>query len=392
MKEITQMPTLEEIRAKLLAQQSKNENRNSTGDKASYPFWNTLEGKTTTIRFLLDGDVNNPFFWVEKQVIKLPFQGVRGEHDNEVVVQVPCMDMYKTNSCPIMAETRPWWKDSSLEALARKYWKKRSYLFQGFVVDSGFSEENPPENPIRRFTINTSILGIIKSILMNPEMEDMPTDYQNGRDFKLTKTKKGNFADYTTSQWSFKTRKLSGEENMAINDHGLFNLSEFLPKQPTADELEIIKEMFQASLNDEAYDLQRWGNYYRPFGVGNNQESQDTTSQVSSKTVSAPAKTVSKPVIKPVTQLVESDDNDSEIVEDAPVEKKSTVDVSSSVNSVLSRLNKANIQKSEPTKTNSEPVEPVKTNSDAGPKSTGKQDSIELIRKIRERRANNSEA
>jgi len=282
------MATLDEIRAKLLSQNAKAEggNRNG-GDNSMYPFWNTPEGATTLIRFLPDGDPNNTFFWAERLVIKLPFQGIKGEHDREVLVQVPCMEMYG-ETCPILAETRPWWKDDSLQPLARKYWKKKSYLFQGFVVQSGFEEKETPENPIRRFMINTSIFDIIKSSLMNPEMEDLPTDYVAGRDFKLVKTTKGGFANYSTSNWSFKTRALGEAEAAAIETHGLNNLKDFLPAKPTAEQLEAIKEMFQASVNDEAYDPARWSQFYKPAGGGNFGGNSNTT-------YSAPA-AVSAPV------------------------------------------------------------------------------------------------
>lgn len=263
------MATLDEIRAKLLAQQTKSEggNRNS-GDNSMYPFWNVPEGGSSMIRFLPDGDTDNTFFWKERLVIKLPFQGVKGEHDREVLVQVPCMEMYG-ETCPILAETRPWWKDDSLQALARKYWKKKSYLFQGFVVQSGFEEKETPENPIRRFMINTSIFDIIKGSLMDPEMEDLPTDYVAGRDFRLLKTTKGGFANYSTSKWSMKPRALNEAEAQAIDTFGLKNLSEFLPAKPNAEQLEAIKEMFQASVNDEAYDPARWSQFYKPAGGGN---------------------------------------------------------------------------------------------------------------------------
>lgn len=284
------MATLDEIRAKLQSQQARGENKGGGGDRAMYPFWNTPEGQSSTIRFLPDADPTNTFFWVERLVIKLPFQGVKGGDDKEVIVQVPCMEMYG-ESCPIISETRPWWKDPELQAVARKYWKKKSYLFQGFVVNSAFEEKELPENPIRRFAINSSIFDIIKSSLMNPEMEDLPIDYQNGRDFKLTKTTKGQFANYSTSNWSFKTRPLGAAEAGAIEQYGLFNLKEFLPKKPDAAELNAIKEMFQASVNQEAYDADRWGNFYKPFGLntGNSADRDEDGFQRNTGASSAPS-------------------------------------------------------------------------------------------------------
>jgi hypothetical protein len=261
------MGTLDEIRAKLLAQNTKadgNGQRNG-GDNSVFPFWNAAEGSTTQIRYLPDGDTTNTFFWVEKLVIKMPFQGVKGEHDREVIVPVPCMEMYG-ETCPVLAETRPWWKDDSLQAMARKYWKKKSYIFQGFVTNSSLEEKEVPENLIRRFVINPSIFEIIKGSLMDPEMEDLPTDFIAGRDFNLKKTTKGGYANYSTSNWSMKTRGLSPVEQAAIDEHGLFDLKEFLPKKPTPEALEAIKEMFQASVNDEAFDTARWGQFFRANG------------------------------------------------------------------------------------------------------------------------------
>jgi hypothetical protein len=48
----------------------------------------------------------------------------------------------------------------------------------------------------------------------------------------------------------------------------LFDLSTFLPKKPTDVELKVIKEMFEASVDGQPYDTERWGQYFRPAGVG----------------------------------------------------------------------------------------------------------------------------
>ena len=40
-----------------------------------------------------------------------------------------------------------------------------------------------------------------------------------------------------------------------------------MPKKPTEAELKIIKEMFEASVDGQPYDVERWGQYYKPFGV-----------------------------------------------------------------------------------------------------------------------------
>ena len=262
------MASLAEIRAKLKEQEAgASGNRQSGGDNGIYPFWNMKEGESSTLRFLPDGDADSTFFWKERLVIKLPFAGVKGETDSRPVqVQIPCMEMYG-ETCNILNEVRGWFKDPSLEDMGRKYWKKRSYIFQGFVTDNPLADDNTPENPIRRFIIGPQIFQIIKQALMDPDMEELPTDYTAGVDFRLNKTSKGGYADYSTSNWARRERPLGDAEMNAVNTHGLFNLSDFLPKKPGEVELKVMQEMFEASVDGEAYDADRWGQYFRPAGM-----------------------------------------------------------------------------------------------------------------------------
>jgi hypothetical protein len=289
------MASLAEIRAKLKEQEAgNNNNRQSGGDNGIYPFWNMKEGENSVLRFLPDGDGDNTFFWKERLVIKLPFAGIKGETDSRPVqVQIPCMEMYG-ETCNILNEVRGWFKDPSLEDMGRKYWKKRSYIFQGFVTDNPLSDDQTPENPIRRFIIGPQIFQIIKQALMDPDMEELPTDYTAGVDFRLNKTSKGGYADYSTSNWARRDRPLGDTEMNAVNTHGLFNLSDFLPKKPGDVELKVMQEMFEASVDGEAYDAERWSNYFRPAGMA-----QRTGDPVKASTP-APAAPVAAPEAAPV--------------------------------------------------------------------------------------------
>lgn len=281
--------TLAEIRAKLAAAENRGSTGSSTnGDGGIYPHWNIEEGSSAKIRFLPDADPKNTFFWVERAMIKLPFSGIKGQADSRpVVVQVPCMEMYgKDTPCPILAEVRTWFKDPNLEDMGRKYWKKKSYLFQGFVRENPLKDDRTPENPIRRFIISPQIFNLIKGSLMDPELENLPTDYEMGLDFTVTKTSKGGYADYSTSKWARRETALASDDLAAIEKYGLFNLSEFLPKKPGEVELRIIKEMFEASVNGEEYDVQRWGQYYKPPGL----DTGPTTTETSTPAAAAPAR------------------------------------------------------------------------------------------------------
>ena len=288
------MATLAEIRAKL-QQSAQSGASTGGGDNAIFPHWNIAEGTTTTVRFLPDGDSNNTFFWIERAMIKLPFAGVKGETNSKpVTIQVPCMEMWG-ETCPILSEVRPWFKDKSLEEMGRKYWKKKSYLFQGFVVDTKLQEDSLPENPIRRFIISSQIFNIVKNALMDSEIEELPTDYVRGLDFKIVKSSKGGYADYSTSTWARRERALSADERAAIDKHGLFNLKDFLPKKPGEVELKVIKEMFEASVDGEAFDTERWGQYYKVSGF-------------SSGSGAGSAAATARTVVKETVQTVDDDE------------------------------------------------------------------------------------
>lgn len=288
------MSTLAAIRAKLQAQDTRSQQNQerSQSDNAIYPFWNMQEGSSANVRFLPDGDSANSFFWVERSLIRLPFNGVKGQSDSkQVQVQIPCMEMYGEN-CPILSEVRTWYKDESLKDTANKYWKKRSYLFQGFVRQNPLNEDKTPENPIRRFVISPQIFAVIKASLMDPEIEELPTDYARGLDFKIVKTSKGGYADYSTSGWARKESALTEVERAAIEAHGLFNLREFLPKKPSDAETRIIREMFEASIDGRQYDPDKWGAYYKPWGLQvSNSQSRDDGEVEAPRAVSTISKT-----------------------------------------------------------------------------------------------------
>jgi hypothetical protein len=81
----------------------------------------------------------------------------------------------------------------------------------------------------------------------------------------------------------------------------LFNLADFLPKKPTDEELGIIFEMFEASVDGQLYDPDRFGNYYRPYGLDTPSSANNTTAPVAQ---SAPAVATPAPAPAPVAEVV----------------------------------------------------------------------------------------
>jgi len=327
------MASLAEIRARLAASENKPGSGGSGGgDGSIYPHWNMEEGQSATLRFLPDGNTKNTFFWAERAMIRLPFNGVKGEMESkQVFVQVPCVEMWG-DTCPVLTEVRTWFKDKSLEDMGRKYWKKRSYIFQGFVRENPLHDDKTPANPIRRFIIGPQIFTIIKGALMDPELEELPTDLLRGLDFRVTKGAKGGFADYNSSKWSRKESALTEVEQAAITEHGLYDLGSFLPKKPTDVDLKIIKEMFEASVDGQSYDTERWGNYFRPAGVA---APAGATPAVETDE-DAPA-----PVAKPAPAVISEFDDEEPAVATAPVAAKTSTDKAQDILAMIRSRQKA---------------------------------------------------
>jgi len=309
--------SLEQLREQLRKQQGgdgTSTSKPSGGDNALFKFWDAKNDTTTVIRFLPDKDTTNPFFWVERQVVNLTFDGILGDPSTTgktISVQVPCMKMYDhTLHCPIRAEINKYWKTDK-EDLARKYWPKRSYLMQGFVRECPFEEENSPENPIRRFTINKTLFKNIQQSLLDPEMEEMPTSYDRGTDFRIIKTQQGEYANYSTSTFARKETSLNDNERAAIEQYGLYDLKDFLPNRPTDEGLAVIEEMFFASLEGMPYDP-KWANHYKPYGYdfsGSTPVSTPQNAAPSTKTQSTPTPTESVPSTNTTTSTGDSTDD-----------------------------------------------------------------------------------
>lgn len=266
----------------LNALRNKLKNNADTSSTKENPFfrYNQMKpGNTAVLRFLPDADKSNDTFWVERLMINIPFSNMVGNAippKDGYTVSVPCMEMYGKR-CPIQAEIKPMWDDATLKDVARTYYRKKTFIFSGFICSSPVAEEVIPENPIRLFQFGPQIFKNIHAALISDDMEDMPVDFESGVDFRLTVTQQESHNNYSTSAFARKSRPLSDTERAAIDRFGLPNLRTNLPAEPTVEQQNAIMEMFHASLNGELYDMARWGQFYRPWGVQADRVTQDAS-------------------------------------------------------------------------------------------------------------------
>lgn len=273
------MPSKAELAEKMAARTTASGNTQQ-GPREPSPFWpykkNMKIDQVALLRFLPDADRDNPdFFYAHRKTIRLRFEGATGGDGattSEVSVTVPSMEMWASEGekCPIAQYMRAqkWW-DSTPEKkeMALKYYRRHEYVTAGFVVQSPFEESSLPENPIRKFILPKKGVGeLIEGSVTDTEIEDLVVHETGGREFKLRRTKNGDWPSYTTSSWSMKPRALTDIEIAAIEKYGLVDLRKTAwERKPDNDEKDAILAMFHASLNGDPFDIASFGKYYRHY-------------------------------------------------------------------------------------------------------------------------------
>lgn len=282
---------LQAMRAKMESKNASNQFQNTSTSSEIFKFGDLKVGDEVRIRFVEDADTTNSFFWRERHSRTLRFDSLLLPNGTtmakDTYVSVPafnlksnetnCDDLpqeflYKSNEDVIQQKIKGFWidGDKTSQALYNKFGKKVTYLFQGFVRSPGY------ETKLYRFVVNKDLFNLIKTFMTDSEIEDVPCDIQNGRDFILKVSEKNavingsntKVKDYVTqSKWSSKVTPLSAEELEFINTHGAFDLKKYLPKRPTAEQETIMLEMYNASYDGNPYDIKNWASTYRPDNI-----------------------------------------------------------------------------------------------------------------------------
>jgi len=210
-----------------------------------YPFWNMKEGESALIRFLPDGNSENPLgFLVEKVMHNLDINGERKS--------VPCLSMYGED-CPICALSSSYYKAED-KVNGKKYWKKKQHIAQALVVEDPMpadetTEENH-EGKVRYVALGYQVFNIIKAAFEDGELDEIPYAYEGGTNFIIKKTKQGEYASYSLSKFARKSTDLDED---VIANFDLADLSDLLPKNPG---LEKVEAMLEAAVTGAEYNAE----------------------------------------------------------------------------------------------------------------------------------------
>jgi len=212
--------------------------------KKFFPFWKADVGSTTIIRFLPDLDDQNPFgFLVENLTHELIVNGRRQK--------VPCLKMYG-EQCPCCDLSAKYYDKKSTEhneTLGKKYYRKKSYIGQILVVSSPI--EFSTDTLVHLIDFGPAIWNQIQAGFQSGDLEANPTDLVEGYNFRIKKTKSGEYASYSTSSFAPKATAIE-EEIMEKLD--LYNLVDFREARIDRATMEayILADQTGASVEDES--------------------------------------------------------------------------------------------------------------------------------------------
>lgn len=236
---------MEKLRA-AWAKSDSNESRPNN----YFPFFLMKNDETAVVRFLPDVNESNPLdFVVEKLMHTLT---VNGEDKT-----IPCLKMYdKSAECPICKVSAAFYKKEGKGSVnGKKYWRKKQHIAQALVLEDPLpadkdSGENH-EGKVRFLNIGWQLHGKIDSEFKSGELDEVPYDYDEGCNFVIAKSEQGEYSTYSlASRFARKTSGLTDEQK-AIVEEGMVDLSTLLPPKP---DLSFIESQLEASLTGASVD------------------------------------------------------------------------------------------------------------------------------------------
>lgn len=185
--------------------------------KLFYPFWKMPDDSQAVVRFLPDLDAdNNLGFLVENLQHELVVNGQKKK--------VPCLAMHGEH-CPICELSRKYY-DEKNEDMGKKYYRKKEYIGQCIVIESPI--EHDQAQLVKLIAFGPAVFKQIQAAFQSGDLEEAPYEFKGGYNFRIKKTKSGQYASYTTSSFAPKQTDLDDE---IIEQLNLFNLADYRGKK-----------------------------------------------------------------------------------------------------------------------------------------------------------------
>lgn len=202
-----------------------------------YPFYKMNFDEVATFRFLPDLDEENPLgFVVENRYHELLINGKK--------VKVGCLREHDKDDtyCPMCAASQRYYNELGDEDMGKKFWRKMDYIAQGLIVHSPFDYPiKADENPVRLISIGPKLFKKIETAVISGDFDNSPYDLIEGTDFRIMKTKQGEYADYSNSEFARRSTAVS-EDNLARMK--LLNLRDFRYARKSVEQMEAMVEAF----------------------------------------------------------------------------------------------------------------------------------------------------
>lgn len=207
----------------------KTSDTNESADwRKFFPFWKADMDTVSVVRFLPDADEENPMgFLVENHSHELTVNGKREK--------VPCLKMYG-EECPVCQLSQKYYDEKSPdhnETLGKKYYRKKSYIGQVLVMETSIPHDQ--EQLVKLIDFGPAVFKAIQAAFQSGDLEEAPSELKGGYNFRIKKTKSGEYASYTTSSFAPKASDVGDD---VIEQLNLYDLKEYRTAKMSRDVLE----------------------------------------------------------------------------------------------------------------------------------------------------------
>jgi hypothetical protein len=161
--------------------------------------------------------------------------------------KVPCLKMYG-EECPICALSQNYYDEKSAdhnEQLGKKYYRKKSYIGQVLVMETPL--EHDQDQLVKLIEFGPAVFKQIQAAFQSGDLEEAPFELKGGYNFRIKKTKNGEYASYTTSSFAPKQTDVGDD---VIERLELFNLADYRTARVTRD---VLEAMLIADQTGQAY-------------------------------------------------------------------------------------------------------------------------------------------